>query len=426
MPTAHAVDRPRDASNRAHGASCRFCGAPLVESFCDLGTSPLSNRYLKAEELAQMEPTYPLHAYLCTACFLVQLEEFESPEAIFGDYAYFSSFSDSWLEHCRTHALSAAKRLRLGGQSLVVEVASNDGYLLQYFKNQSIPVLGIEPAANVAAVATAKGIPTLVRFFGTELAKTLVAEGRRADLILANNVLAHVPDLNDFVAGFALALKDEGALSVEFPHLLRLIELSQFDTIYHEHFSYFSLLTVEQILAAHGMRIFDVDELPTHGGSLRIWACRKGASFATTPSVQRVKALEAAGGLERIETYRGFARKVREVKRRLLAFLIEAKNAGKQVVGYGAAAKGNTLLNYCGVRSDFLDYVVDRSPHKQGLYLPGTHIPILAPEQLAATRPDYVLILPWNIKDEVMRQMAHVRNWGGKFVVPVPRLEVLP
>jgi SAM-dependent methyltransferase len=408
------------------GPCCRFCGTPLKESFCDLGASPLANRYLKSSELCRMEPTYPLHAYLCTACFLVQLEAFESPEAIFGDYAYFSSYSDSWLAHCKAFAEAAIKRLGLGPKSHVIEVASNDGYLLQYFRDRQVPVLGIEPAANVAAVAVRNGIPSRVRFFGAALARELAGEGQRADLMIANNVLAHVPDLNDFVAGFTLALKDEGVLSVEFPHLLRLIALNQFDTIYHEHFSYFSLLTVEQVFAAHRLRVFDVEELPTHGGSLRIWACRASAARATTSAVRRVKMLEEAAGLDRLETYRGFARQAQEVKRRLLEFLIRTNDQGKHVAGYGAAAKGNTLLNYCGVRTDLLDYVVDRSPHKQGLYLPGTRIPILPPERVAQTRPDYLLILPWNIKDEVMTQMAHIRDWGGQFAVPVPRLEVLP
>ncbi len=429
MPMPHATSQalsrePRHAPR--HDRRCRFCGAALTESFCDLGAAPLSNRYLKAEQLGRMEPTYPLHAYLCAACHLVQLEEFESPEAIFGDYAYFSSYSESWLDHARRFAEGAARRLGLNAGSLVVEIASNDGYLLQYFQRLGIPVLGIEPAANVAKVAEAKGVPTLARFFGTALAEELAAQGRAADLVVANNVLAHVPNLNDFVAGLARALKPEGALSVEFPHLLRLIELNQFDTIYHEHFSYFSFMTVEQVFAAHDLRIFDVEELPTHGGSLRIWACRHDAGHATHAAVRRVKTLEQAAGLDRVETYRGFGRRVREVKRALLTFLVEAKGRGHQVVAYGAAAKGNTLLNYCGIRTDFIDYVVDRSPHKQGLYLPGTRIPILAPEHVAQTRPDYLLILPWNLKSEITAQMAHIRDWGGRFVVPIPQLEILP
>jgi SAM-dependent methyltransferase len=405
---------------------CRFCGAPLSESFCDLGASPLANRYLRADQLSAMEPTYPLHAYVCGECFLVQLEAFETPEAIFSDYAYFSSYSESWLAHASRFAQAAAARLSLGAGSLVMEVASNDGYLLQYFRERGVPVLGIEPAANVAEHAVRKGVPTVVRFFGAGLARELAAEGRRADLLVANNVLAHVPDLNDFVAGLALALKPEGALSIEFPHLLNLIALSQFDTIYHEHFSYFSFAAAERVLAAHDLRAFDVETLPTHGGSLRLWACRRRAGRTQSAAVARLRAVEAAAGLGRLETYRGFEAQARAVKRRLLAFLVEAREAGKRVAGYGAAAKGNTLLNYCGVRGDLLDYVVDRSPHKQGHFLPGTRIPVLAPEHVSETRPDYLLILPWNLRDEIVAQMAHIRAWGGRFVVPVPRLEVLP
>jgi 2-polyprenyl-3-methyl-5-hydroxy-6-metoxy-1,4-benzoquinol methylase len=411
---------------REPGARCRFCGTALSESFCDLGASPLANRYLKPEDLGRMEPTYPLHAFVCTSCFLVQTETFERPEAIFDDYAYFSSYSESWLEHCRAHAGKTVLRLGLGARSLVLEVASNDGYLLQYFRDLAIPVLGVEPARNIAKVASAKGIPTLARYFGTELARELAMQGRKADLIVANNVLAHVPDLNDFVAGFSLALKPQGAISVEFPHLLHLIDLVQFDTIYHEHFSYFSFITAEHVFAAHGLRIFDVEELPTHGGSLRIWACHRDANHPASPSLTHVKAREEAAGLGRIETYRGFERKVRAVKRRVLKFLVEARDGGKHIAGYGAAAKGNTLLNYCGVRTDFLDYVVDLNPHKQGRFLPGTRIPILAPDRVSQTRPDYLLVLPWNIKDEIMTQMSHIRDWGGKFAIPAPRFEVVP
>lgn len=405
---------------------CRFCATPLKHTFVDLGMSPLSNAYISPEYANRMEPFYPLHAFVCETCFLVQLEEFETPEQIFGDYAYFSSYSDQWLEHARTYAQSMVERLGLDGDSRVIEVASNDGYLLQYFSEQGIPVLGIEPAANVAAVAVGKGIPTVVKFFGTQTATGLVNENIHADLLVGNNVLAHVPDLNDFVAGLKILLKPDGVVTMEFPHLLRLMSENQFDTIYHEHFSYFSFLTVEKVFARHGLALFDVDELPTHGGSLRIYA--KHAENNTRPmtaSVAKLKQQEREAGLERLETYAGFAEQVRETKRQLLEFLIAAKRAGKTVVGYGAPAKGNTLLNYCGIRSDFIDYTVDRSPHKQNKFLPGTHIPIHHPDRIRETRPDYLLILPWNIKDEVMEQMADIRQWGGKFIVPIPRVEVL-
>jgi SAM-dependent methyltransferase len=406
---------------------CRFCAAPLELSFADLGMSPLSNANLAAAQLNAMEPFYPLHAWACTSCFLVQLEQFESRERIFGgDYAYFSSYSDSWLAHCRAYTEAMIARFGYGAKSLVVEIASNDGYLLQYFAQRGVPVLGIEPAANVARAAEAKGVPTRVEFFGVETAKRLAAEGRRADLLLGNNVLAHVPDLNDFVHGMALALAPGGVITMEFPHLLELVAGSQFDTIYHEHFSYFSFRTAQRVFAAHGLVLFDVERIPTHGGSLRIYG--RHADDAAKPVSPRVEALLAAerdAGLERPGTYAAFAEQVKAAKRALLRFLIDAKEAGKRVAGYGAPAKGNTLLNYCGVRTDLLEYTVDRSPHKQGLFLPGTHIPIHAPERIAETRPDYVLILPWNLKDEISAQMAHVRSWGGRFVVPIPRATVL-
>ena len=374
-----------------------------------------------------MEPFYPLHAWACTSCFLVQLEQFEPRERIFGgDYAYFSSYSDSWLAHCRAYTEAMIARFGYGAKSLVVEIASNDGYLLQYFAQRGVPVLGIEPAANVARAAEAKGIPTRIEFFGTETAKRLAAEGRRADLLLGNNVLAHVPDLNDFVRGMKGLLAPGGVITMEFPHLLRLVAETQFDTIYHEHFSYFSFRTAQRVFAAHGLVLFDVEQLPTHGGSLRIYG--RHADDASKPVSDRVAALLAAerdAGLERPGTYAAFAEQVKATKRALLRFLIDAKESGKRVAGYGAPAKGNTLLNYCGVRSDLLEYTVDRSPHKQGLFLPGTHIPIHAPERIAETRPDYVLILPWNLKDEITAQMAHVRSWGGRFVVPIPRATVL-
>ncbi len=403
---------------------CRFCGAPLEHSFCDLGMAPLSNAFLEAAQLDRMERFYPLHAYVCAECFLVQLQEFESPERIFSDYAYFSSYSDSWLDHARRYAEAAAGRFGLDAASRVVEIASNDGYLLQYFQARGIPVLGIEPAQNVAEAAREKGIPTLARFFGSRLAEELAAEGGQADLLIGNNVLAHVPALNDFVAGMKLLLKPGGAITMEFPHLLRLMRENQFDTIYHEHFSYFSLLTVERVFAAHGLGLFDVDELPTHGGSLRIYAGHTGARPASH-QVAALRARELAAGLDGLDAYAAFAEQARETKRALLEFLIAARRQGKTIVGYGAPAKGNTLLNYCGIRGDFLDYVVDRSPHKQGKWLPGTHIPVLHPDRIRETRPDYVLILPWNLKDEVMDQMGHVRAWGGRFVVPIPAVEVI-
>jgi SAM-dependent methyltransferase len=424
----HAQELSAPAAAGAAGeVHCRFCGHPLSHSMVDLGMSPLSNAYLRAEQLQRMEPFYPLHALVCERCFLVQLAEFESPERIFSDYAYFSSYSDSWLRHARDYVEMISERLRLGRESRVVEIASNDGYLLQYFVARGVPVLGIEPAANVARAAEERGVPTLVRFFGTELARELAAQDRRADLIVGNNVLAHVPALNDFVAGLKILMAPGGVVTMEFPHLLRLLEENQFDTIYHEHFSYFSFTTAETVFAAHGLTLFDVEELPTHGGSLRIYARhREDGSRPVSQAVEELKGREEEYGITRLETYSRFAEQVRATKRRLLEFLIRAKEDGRSVVGYGAAAKGNTLLNYCGIRGDFLDYVVDRSPHKQGLFLPGTHLPIHAPERIEQTRPDYVLILPWNIGDEIVQQMAGIRAWGGRFVVPIPEVEVLP
>lgn len=405
---------------------CRFCAAPLKHTFVDLGMSPLSNAYVTPEKANRMEPFYPLHAYVCDTCFLVQLEEFEAPEQIFSDYAYFSSYSDLWLAHAHAYAQAMKDRFGLGSGSRVVEVASNDGYLLQYFREQGVPVLGIEPAANVAAVAVGKGIPTVVKFFGVDTANELAGENRRADLLIGNNVLAHVPDLNDFVAGLKILLKPGGVVTMEFPHLLRLMEENQFDTIYHEHFSYFSFITVEKVFAHHGLTLFDVEELPTHGGSLRIYASHaEDAARPVAASVAGLKRQEQEAGLGRLDTYAGFAEQVKETKRQLLEFLIQMKRAGKSIVGYGAPAKGNTLLNYCGIRTDFIDYTVDRSPHKQSKLLPGTRIPVYAPDRVKETRPDYLLILPWNIRDEVMEQMAFIREWGGKFVVPIPGVEVV-
>jgi 2-polyprenyl-3-methyl-5-hydroxy-6-metoxy-1,4-benzoquinol methylase len=409
-------------------AHCRFCASPLEVTFCDLGLSPLSNSFLKPEQLARHERFYPLHAWVCGSCFLVQLEEFEPPEHIFSDeYAYFSSYSDTWLEHSRRYVEEMSGRLSLGARSLVVEIASNDGYLLQYFVRRGVPVLGIEPAANCARVAEEKGVRTRVAFFGTALADELAREGKRADLLLGNNVLAHVPNLNDFVQGLKRLLAPQGVVTMEFPHLLNLIEQNQFDTIYHEHFSYLSFFTVEKVFARHGLALFDVAEIPTHGGSLRIFARHaEDGSRPLGPAVRALRAKEAQAGLERLDTYTAFDDKVKRTKRRLLEFLVKAKNEGRRIAGYGAPAKGNTLLNYCGIRSDFLDFTVDRSPHKQGCFLPGTRLPILHPDKLREARPDYVLILPWNLKDEIVQQVGYIRDWGGRFVVPIPEVAVLP
>jgi 2-polyprenyl-3-methyl-5-hydroxy-6-metoxy-1,4-benzoquinol methylase len=404
--------------------SCRFCATPLSHVFADLGMSPLSNSYLTEEELVRMEPFYPLRALVCANCNLVQLEEFESPEQIFSDYAYFSSYSTTWLQHAKRYVSLVTERFSLNEKSRVVEVASNDGYLLQYFVERGIPVLGIEPAANVAHVAIERGIPTEIRFFGRETAHALTNSGH-ADLLVGNNVLAHVPDLNDFVAGLKILLKPDGVITMEFPHLLRLMEESQFDTIYHEHFSYFSFLTVQRVFTAHGLTLFDVEELQTHGGSLRIYGrhaedSSKPPSDATLELAER----ERKAGLSQLEPYLAFGKRVQEAKRDILAFFIESKRAGKTIVGYGAPAKGNTLLNYCGIRTDFIDYTVDVSPHKQGHFLPGTHIPIKAPSEVERTRPDFLFILPWNIKNEIMEQMRFIRDWGGQFVVPSPELQI--
>jgi SAM-dependent methyltransferase len=409
------------------GQTCRFCSQPLDLVFADLGSSPLANSYLEENALAAAEPFYPLCARVCEACWLVQLPEVTSAESIFGDYAYFSSYTESWVEHARSYVDSMTARLALGAESQVVEIASNDGYLLRHFVARDVPVLGVEPAANVAEAARAIGVPTEVRFFGTEAAHDLAARGFSADLLLGNNVLAHVPDLNDFVAGLALLLKPGGVLTMEFPHLQRLVESNQFDTIYHEHFSYFSFVAATRVFEHHGLELFDVEELATHGGSLRIYARRRGEG--SEPIAERVAELagrERALGLETSSYYEGFAERVRETKRRLLDFLIEAKGDGRSIVGYGAPAKGNTLLNYCGVRSDFLDYTVDASPHKQGRFLPGSRLPIHAPKRIFETRPDYVLILPWNLRAEIVTQMAAIEEWGGRFVVAIPQATVLP
>ena len=433
MTTESPADQKRDVSPQnlcdkvaaANQPLCRFCGTKLEHTFVDLGMSPLCESYLSADRLNQMEPFYPLRVYVCEKCFLVQLEAYVTPEHIFSDYAYFSSYSDSWLAHAKKYTDQMVERFGIGAGSFVVELASNDGYLLQYFVEKKVPVLGIEPAANVAAVAVERGVPTLVKFFGRETARELADFGRQADLLLGNNVLAQVPDLNDFVAGMKILLKPGGVITMEFPHLQRLMEDNQFDTIYHEHFSYFSLLTTEKVFAAHGLTLFDVEELPTHGGSLRIFVRHvEDSSKPVTSRVPDLRAREVSTGHTKMESYSRFAEQVKETKRKLLEFLIQAKRSGKKIVGYGAPGKGNTLLNYCAIRSDFLDYTVDRNPYKHGRFLPGTHVPIFSPERIRETRPDYLLILPWNLKDEIIRQNAYIREWGGKFVVPIPEVQI--
>ncbi|WBO85366.1 class I SAM-dependent methyltransferase [Hymenobacter yonginensis] len=405
---------------------CRFCGAPLDVTFVNLGTSPLCQHHVRPHDFNRAEAFYPLHARVCRECFLVQLDEFVTSEQIFqNDYAYFSSYSASWLRHARRYTDMASERFNLTKDSLVVEVASNDGYLLQYFVEKGVPVLGVEPAHNVAEVARAKGINTLGKFFGRETAAYVAATAGQADLLLGNNVLAHVPDINDFVAGMQLLLKPDGVITMEFPHLLRLMEGNQFDTIYHEHFSYLSFYTVERIFAHHGLTLFDVEELPTHGGSLRIYARHTtSAAWPVTAHVAELREQELALGITELAYYADFEEKAKETKRKLLEFLIDAKRAGKTVVGYGAPGKGNTLLNYCGIRTDFLDYTVDVSPHKQGNFLPGSRIPICHPDRIFSTRPDYVLLLPWNLREEIMEQMSGIREWGGQFVVPIPEVQV--
>jgi 2-polyprenyl-3-methyl-5-hydroxy-6-metoxy-1,4-benzoquinol methylase len=406
---------------------CRFCDAVLETTFCDLGMSPLCESFLPADKLDQMEPFFPLHVLVCRECLLVQLQAYVSVEHIFTEYAYFSSFSSAWLAHASDYVAMISERLGLGADSRVIELASNDGYLLQYFVKRGIPCLGIEPAANVAEAARAHGVQTMVEFFGRDTAPRLVERGWRADLIIGNNVLAQVPDINSFVAGIAGTLKPTGTATLEFPHLQRLVEGNQFDTIYHEHFSYFSLLAVEKIFAAHGLTVFDVEELWTHGGSLRIYA--RPAADAGRPVGERVLALRAREeqlGYRRMATYQAFEERVRETKRKLLELLIGCKQAKKRIAGYGAPGKGNTLLNYCGIRNDFLEFTVDRNPYKHGRFLPGTHIPVFPPEKLDAEKPDYILILPWNLKDEIVKQLAPARAWGARFIVPIPEAQILP
>jgi SAM-dependent methyltransferase len=404
---------------------CRFCRNPIRRTVVDLGMSPLCESYVEAARLDDMEPFYPLHVRICDSCFLVQLRAYVPPEEIFTEYAYFSSYSTSWLEHARRYADMISERLPLGRDKLVVELGSNDGYLLQAFVERGIPVLGIEPAGNVAEVAVERGVPTVVAFFGADTARRLAAEGRRADLLVANNVLAQVPDLNDFVAGMRLLLAPGGVATIEVPHLLRLLDRNQFDTIYHEHYSYFSLGTLQRILSAHGLTIFDVEELSTHGGSMRVYAAHAdGHGVPADDSVADLLAREDDAGLSTPEPYASFAARVEETKRRLLEVLISIKREGKSVAGYGAPGKGNTLLNYCGIRGDLIDYTVDRNPYKQGRFLPGTHIPIAHPSKIAERRPDFILILPWNLKDEIIEQLSFVRDWGARFIVPIPEVVV--
>jgi SAM-dependent methyltransferase len=404
---------------------CRFCRSALGRVFVDLGMSPLCESFLQESELDRMEPFYPLRVWVCDRCFLVQLQEYVSPGEIFTEYAYFSSYSTSWLKHAKDYTEMAAARFRLGKASRVVEIASNDGYLLQYFVERGIPVLGVEPAANVARAAIERGVPTLVRFFGRAAATDLARDPGPADLIVGNNVLAHVPDINDFVAGLRILLAPRGTVTMEFPHLWRLMDENQFDTIYHEHFSYLSFLTVREIFASHGLRVFDVERLPTHGGSLRVYACYSDDPRAAEPTVEALAAEEESAGFRTPERYGEFGPRVEETKRQLLEFLIGARRRGASVAAYGAPGKGNTLLNYCGIRTDFVEYAVDRNPYKHGRFTPGTHIPIFPPERLRETRPDYILILPWNLKDEILKQLAYTREWGARFVVPIPRVAVI-
>jgi len=425
-PAMATTTLPKQSSSQVVKKTCRFCNNLLRRTFVDLGMSPLCETYPSVQDMHHGEMYYPLLVFVCENCLLVQLEEFETPENIFSDYAYFSSYSDSWLKHCENYAARMIERFGLCQSSFVVEVASNDGYLLQYFVRRGIPVLGIEPAANVAKVAIEKGVPSLTRFFGTQLAIEFANKNATADLIVGNNVLAQVPDLNDFVEGLKLMLKPHGVLTLEFPHLLQLIEQNEFDTIYHEHFSYFSLITTIRILKAHGLAVFDVDEIPTHGGSLRVYASRiEDATHRETPTVRAVLHKEHQHGLDSINGYGGFALQVKESKLALMDFLLTAAKEGKTVAGYGAPGKSATLLHYCGIGKDLIQYTVDRSPYKQGRVLPGTHIPIYHPDRISETRPDYVVILPWNLKEEIMQQLQYIRDWGGRFVVPIPKAQVL-
>jgi hypothetical protein len=420
-----AVDVTRHDSNAPRSDGCRLCGSRLNHTLVDLGMSPPCESYLRPDQLDQMEAYYPLSVMVCDTCYLVQLKEYMSPESIFGEYAYFSSYSSSWVAHAKAYCEAITQRLGLGRDSLAVELASNDGYLLQHFLPLGVPVLGVEPAANVARAAIEKGVPTRIDFFGVRLARQLVAEGLQADLIIGNNVLAQVPDLNDFVAGMTVLLKPEGVITLEFPHVERLMAENQFDTIYHEHFSYFSLLTVDLMASRHGLKVIDVEEFPTHGGSLRVYLAHKDAHWMVSGSVSDLLEREKRHGLTQMATYASFGEKARRAKRDLLAFLIAAKNEGKTICGYGAPGKGNTLLNYCAIGTDFLDFTVDRNPYKHGRFTPGMHIPIKPVDAIDHAKPDYILILPWNLKDEIIRQMHHVASWGAKFVLPIPFVTVI-
>jgi 2-polyprenyl-3-methyl-5-hydroxy-6-metoxy-1,4-benzoquinol methylase len=421
----HAVSEENNMAKKAVLPRCRFCGAKLHYTFVDLGMQPLCESYIGPEGLNQMEPFYPLHVHVCHRCFLVQLEEYVAPKAIFGEYAYFSSYSETWLSHAENYVTMVSRKFELDKSSLVVEIGSNDGYLLQYFAQRGIPVLGVEPAANVAEAAIKKGIPTVVKFFSEETANELLTEKKQADLLIGNNVLAQVPDLDGFIQGIKVLLKPQGIITMEFPHLAKLIDGNQLDTIYHEHFSYFSFMTTEKIFASHGLTIFDVEELPTHGGSLRIFARHdENKSFPITRHINELRDREKREGFADLNKYLLFGEKAKETKRKLLSLLISLKRKKKSIAGYGAPGKGNTLLNYCGIRTDFLEYTVDRNPYKQGKFLPGTHIPIFHPDKIIETKPDYLLILPWNIKDEIIRQMCHIGSWDGRFIVPIPEATV--
>jgi len=404
--------------------NCRFCNSPLRHSFADLGMSPLANSFLNQSQLKREESLYPLHVFICEKCLLVQLEEFETPDKIFSDYAYFSSYSETWLKHAEDYVEMMISRFKINQKSHVVEVASNDGYLLQFFKKKSIPVLGIEPAANVAEVAINKGIPTITKFFGENTARELSQSGKQTDLLIGNNVLAHVPNLNDFVSGLRTLLKPRGIITLEFPHLLQLIKHNQFDTIYHEHFSYFSLIVVQKIFSFHKLTVFDVEELPTHGGSLRVFIKHEDEKPQISNNVHEIIEKEKKFGLDNIVIYTSFQKKIEEIKKNIRTFFVSAKKEKKTMIGFGAPAKGNTLLNFCKIGTEFLDYVVDNSPHKQGLYLPGTHIPITNPQKIHETKPDYVIILPWNLKDEIIDQISFIREWGGKHVTLIPEVKI--
>jgi hypothetical protein len=422
-----AGSTPEGAKRPAAGPVCRFCGAVLHRSVVDLGMSPLCESFLAADQVDRMEPFFPLNVRICDSCQLVQLPEYVAPEEIFTEYAYFSSYSDSFVQHARDYVDLAVQRLGLTATSFVVEVASNDGYLLQHFVERGIPVLGVEPAENVAAAARERDVPTQVAFFARETAEALVAERGHADLVIGNNVLSQAPHLNDFVGGIQVLLAPEGTATIEFPHLMQLLEANLFDTIYHEHFTYFSLLTAERVFAAHGLTVFDLDEIPTHGGSLRLYLRhRDDESREVSERVESFRAREESAGLTSFEPYAAFRARIEETKRTLLEFLIDARRARQSVVGYGAPGKANTLLNYCGIRTDLVEYTVDRNPYKHGRFTPGTHIPIFPPERIAETRPDVIWILPWNLKDEIVEQLAYAREWGARFLVAVPEVAVLP